>query len=41
LNYGLVNVHAEGDRSFVEIEFFTDKNVLLHKIKIGAGGKEL
>jgi alkaline phosphatase D len=41
LNYGLVNVHAEGGRSFVEIEILTDKNVLLHKIKIETGGKEL
>ena len=35
LNYGLVNVHAEDDRPFVEIEILSDKNVLLHKLRIG------
>lgn len=40
LNYGLVNVHAEGGEAYVEIEILTDKNVLLHKIKISESGKE-
>ena len=39
LNSGLVNVHAESNQAYVEIEIFTDKNVLLHKITID-GGKE-
>jgi alkaline phosphatase D len=37
LNYGLVDVYANGDQSFVEIEILTDKNVLLHKIRIDGG----
>lgn len=40
LNYGLVNVHADGDNSYVEIEILTDKNVLLHKLRIAGGAKE-
>jgi alkaline phosphatase D len=40
LNYGLVNVHAKGADPYVEIEILTDKNVLLHKIRIDASGKE-
>ncbi len=40
LNYGLVNVHAEGADPYVEIEILTDKNVLLHKLRIDASGKE-
>ncbi|MGH7851838.1 MAG: alkaline phosphatase D family protein [Candidatus Binatia bacterium] len=34
LNYGLVNVSAESTRPYVEIEILTDKNTLLHKIRI-------
>lgn len=40
LNYGLINVHAEGNQSYVDIEILTDKNVLLHKIRIDASGKQ-
>lgn len=40
LNYGLVNVHAEGNQAYAEIEILTDKNVLLHKIRIDGSGKE-
>ena len=40
LNYGLVNVRAEGTDPYVEIEILTDKNVLLHKTEIVASGKE-
>lgn len=40
LNYGLVNVHAEGNQPYVEIEILTDKNVFLHKVRIDGGGKE-
>jgi alkaline phosphatase D len=40
LNYGLASVHAEGAEPYVEIEILTDKNVLLHKIRIAAGGKD-
>lgn len=39
LNYGLVNVRAEGNQPSVEIEILTDKYVLLHKIRIGDSGK--
>jgi alkaline phosphatase D len=34
LNYGLVSVHADGEKSYVEIEILTDKNQLLHKVRI-------
>lgn len=34
LNYGLVNVYAEGTKPYVEIEILTDKNILLHKVRI-------
>lgn len=34
LNYGLVNVYAEGTNPYVEIEILTDNNSLLHKIRI-------
>jgi alkaline phosphatase D len=37
LNYGLVHVQAEGEAPFVEIEILTDKNVLLHKVRIDSG----
>lgn len=37
LNYGLVQVHAEGGEPYVEIEILTDKNLLLHRIRIDAG----
>ena len=40
LNYGLVNVHAEGGEPYVEIEILTDKNVPLHKLRINESGKE-
>jgi alkaline phosphatase D len=40
LNYGLVNVHAEGNQAYVEIEILTDKNVLLHKITIDGSREE-
>jgi alkaline phosphatase D len=40
LNYGLVNVRVEGADPYVEIEILTDKNVLLHKLKISESGKE-
>lgn len=40
LNYGLVNVHAEGSDPAVEIEILTDKNVLLHKLTIDWSAKE-
>lgn len=39
LNYGLVVVHEDGVNSHVEIEILTDKNVLLHKVRFGAGAK--
>ena len=39
LNYGLVNVHAGGDQQYVEIEIFTDKNILLHKTRIDGNEK--
>lgn len=34
LNYGLINAYAEGTKPYVEIEILTDKNTLLHKIRI-------
>lgn len=37
LNYGLVNVHEDGATSHVDVEIRTDKNVLLHKVRFGAG----
>lgn len=37
LNYGLVNVHAEGSQPYVEIEILSDKNALLHKVRIDGG----
>ena len=40
LNYGLVTVNAESDPPYVEIEILTDKNVLLHKLRIDGDGKE-
>jgi len=40
LNYGLVTVNAESDPPYAEIEILTDKNVLLHKIRIDGNGKE-
>jgi alkaline phosphatase D len=40
LNYGLINVHADGNQSYVDIEILTDKNVLLHKIRIDGSGKQ-
>ena len=40
LNYGLASVHAEGAEPYVEIEILTDKNVLLHKIRIDASVKD-
>lgn len=40
LNYGLVNVNAESDPPYAEIEILTDKNVLLRKLRIGGNGKE-
>lgn len=39
LNYGLVNVHAEGEQAYVDIEILTDKNVLLHKTRIDGADK--
>ncbi|HWH77091.1 MAG TPA: alkaline phosphatase D family protein [Candidatus Binatus sp.] len=33
-NYGLVQVHTEGSRAYVEVEILTDKNVSLHKLTI-------
>jgi len=36
-NYGLVNVHEDGDGSYVDIEIRTAKNVLLHRVRFGAG----
>lgn len=38
LNYGLVQVHEDGDKSHVEIDILTDKNLLLHRVRVGAGG---
>jgi len=40
LNYGLVHVYAESSQPFVEIEILTDKNSLLHKIRIDGSGTE-
>jgi hypothetical protein len=40
LNYGLVNVHADGDPPYLGIEILTDKNVLLHKVRIDDSGKQ-
>jgi hypothetical protein len=40
MNYGLINVHADGNQSYVDIEILTDKNVLLHKIRIDGSGKQ-
>jgi alkaline phosphatase D len=39
LNYGLVNVHEDGDNSHVDIEILTDKNLALHKVRFSASEK--
>ncbi|HET9915555.1 MAG TPA: hypothetical protein VFQ89_00495, partial [Candidatus Binatia bacterium] len=39
LNYGLVTVHEDGVNSHVDIEIRTDKNLLLHRARFGAGDK--
>jgi alkaline phosphatase D len=40
LNYGLVNVQAERSQPYVEIAILTDKNLLLHRMRIDGSGKE-
>ena len=35
-NYGLVRVHADGERSYADIEILTDRNHLLYKLRIPA-----
>ena len=39
LNYGLVNVHAEGDHAYVDIEILTDRNIVLHRTRIDGADK--
>ncbi|MSP40561.1 MAG: twin-arginine translocation signal domain-containing protein [Deltaproteobacteria bacterium] len=39
LNYALASVRADGDNAYAEIEILTDKNILLHKLRIDAGEK--
>jgi len=38
-NYGLVKVHEDGDNSSVEIDILSDTNLLLHRVRFGAGAK--
>jgi hypothetical protein len=40
LNYGLVKVNVGGPRPYAEIDILTDKNLLLHKIRIEADGAD-